>query len=293
MRKLNPANIWMSLVLGVALVTGAAAQQPERPRPEPREPEAPATTKQEQKQAPAARAAGEAAAEAQAQAGRSSAALAAGSTVEAVLTKPVDARRNKEGDEVQAKVTKDVLAEGDVVIPKNSKLLGRVTRAQARGRGQAESALAVVFDRAVLKDGTEIPVNVVIQAIAAAQTQAALGDEPMMAGSAAGAGQASGRSSSGGLVGGVTSTAGATVGAVGQTAGAAVGATGQAASSVAGPAATLALDSNTQGVIGIRGLTLNAEASNSTQGSVITSSSRNVRLESGTRLLLRAEAQSQ
>lgn len=289
MRKLNSASIWMSLVLGAALAIGASAQQPERPRPEPREPEAPA--KREQKQTPAARAAGEAATEAQAQAGRSSAALAAGSTVEAVLTKPVDARRNKEGDEVQAKVTKDVLAEGNVVIPKNSKLLGRVTRAQARGRGQSESALAVVFDRAVLKDGTEIPVNVAIQAIAAAQAQAALGDEPMMAGSAAGAGQASGRSSSGGLVGGVTSTAGAAVGAVGQTAGAAVGATGQAASSVAGPAANLALDSNTQGVIGIQGLTLNAEASNSTQGSVITSSSRNVRLESGTRLLLRAEAQ--
>lgn len=291
MRKLNLVSIWMSLVLGAALATGAAAQQPERPRPEPREPEAPA--KQEQKQAPAARAAGEAAAEAQAQAGRSSAALASGTTVEAVLTKPVDARRNKEGDEVQAKVTKDVLTGGDVVIPRNSKLLGRVTRAQTRGRGQAESALAVVFDRAILKDGTEVPVNVVIQAIAAARTQAALDDESFMAGSAAGAGQASGRSNSGGLVGGVTSTAGATVGAVGQTAGAAAGATGQAASNVTGQAANLALDSSTQGVIGIRGLTLNAEASNSTQGSVITSSSRNVRLESGTRLLLRAEAQPQ
>jgi hypothetical protein len=291
MRKLNPAGIWMSLVLGSALAIGATAQQPERPRPEPREPEVPAPVKEEKKQAPAARAAGEAATEAQAQAGRSSAALAAGSTVEAVLTKPVDARRNKEGDEVHAKVTKDVLADGEVVVPKNSKLLGRVTRAQARGRGQAESALAVVFDRAVLKDGTEIPMNVVIQAIAAAQTQAALHDEPMMTGSAAGAGQASGRSNSGGLVGGVTSTAGATVGAVGQTAGAAVGTTGQAASTATGPAANLALDSNTRGVIGIRGLTLNAEASNSTQGSVITSSSRNIRLESGTRLLLRAEAQ--
>lgn len=293
MRKISIVKSLVVLAVAALLAPGATAQEPERPRPERPQPEMQAPEENKPEQQPAARAAAHAAADAQVQAGKSSAALAVGSTIEAVLTKPVDARRNKVGDEVQARVAKDVVSEGEVVIPKNSRLLGRVTRAEARGRGQAESALAVVFDRAILKDGTEMPVNVVIQAIAAAHTQAALGDEPLMTGSAAGAGQASGRSGSGGLVGGVTSTAGATVGAVGQTAGTAVGATSQAASSVTGPAANLALDSDTQGVVGIQGFTLNIEASNSMQGSVITSSSRNVRLESGTRLLLRAEAQQQ
>jgi len=51
------------------------------------------------------------------------------------------------------------------------------------------------------------------------------------------------------------------------------------------------LNSSSTGVIGLQGLSLNSEASNATQGSVIVSSTKNVHLDSGTRLLLRAQAQ--
>jgi hypothetical protein len=51
------------------------------------------------------------------------------------------------------------------------------------------------------------------------------------------------------------------------------------------------LTSNSQGVFGLNGLNLNAAGSNSTQGSLITSTGRNVHLDSGTRMLLAAQGQ--
>src|SRR5258706_11493241 len=51
--------------------------------------------------------------------------LAAGSTVQAELTKPVDVRKNKPGDAVIAKTTQDVKSDGHVVLPKGSKIVGR------------------------------------------------------------------------------------------------------------------------------------------------------------------------
>jgi hypothetical protein len=96
-------------------------------------------------------------------------------------------------------------------------------------------------------------------------------------------------------VGTVTNTA-ANVGGV---AGGAVNSTTNAAGSVAGTSkgavgglnAAGQLTSNSQGVFGLNGLNLNAAASNATQGSVITSTGKNVHLDSGTRMLLVTQAQ--
>lgn len=194
---------------------------------------------------------------------------------------------------------------GDVVIPKGSKLIGHVTQARARAKGQSESELGIVFDHALLENGQEMPIHVVIQALAAAETAAStsLGDSDLMSsasgtGSAAGSGRASG--SGGGLVTSAGSTVGAaagavtnTAGAVGNTVGGAVDATANTAASatgaVAGSNAAGRLSSSSTGVIGLKGLSLNSQALNATQGSLIVSSTRNVHLDSGTRLLLRAE----
>lgn len=244
---------------------------------------------------------------ASAQAGDSSASLAAGTTIDAVLLSLVDARRNKQGDQVVARATKDVKSNGEVVIPKGSKLIGHVTQAKARAKGQSESELGIVFDHAFLKNGQEMPVHVVIQALAAAQTatSASLSDSDLMSstsgmGSATGSGRAS--TSGGGLLSSAGSTVGAaagavtnTAGAVGNTVGGAADATANTAASatgaVAGSNATGMLNSSSTGVIGLKGLSLNSQASNATQGALIVSSTRNVHLDSGTQLLLRAENQ--
>ena len=96
-----------------------------------------------------------------------SGALSSGTTLQAELTKSIDAKKAKPGDEVTAKLTQDVKADGKVVLHKGSKLVGHVTEAQAKTKENSESKLGVVFDKAVLKGGEEMAFNGAIQALAA------------------------------------------------------------------------------------------------------------------------------
>ncbi len=105
-----------------------------------------------------------------AHAGQRSASLASGTAMNAALSQPVDAKKNKPGDQVTAKTTEATKSEGKVVIPKGSKLIGHVTECKQRSKEEKESALGIVFDKAVLKNGEEIPLNVSIRALAAAQS---------------------------------------------------------------------------------------------------------------------------
>ena len=108
---------------------------------------------------------------------KASASVPPGTTVQAELLKAVDAKKAKPGDEVVAKVTQEVKANDKVVLPKGSKVMGKVTQAQGRAKGQDESELGLVFDSAVLKDGTQVPISFTIQAVvnsSGAMAQAAL-----------------------------------------------------------------------------------------------------------------------
>ena len=262
-----------------------------------------------------AQASGNSSGAAGAQAGHQSASLADGTAMNAALTSPVDAKKNKPGDPVHAKTTQATKSNGQVVIPKGSKLEGHVTDAKARGKDQSESSLGVVFDKAILKNGQEVPLNVAVQALASAQAVASetspVADDSLAMGGAA-AGNA--RTSGGGALGGVGSAAGGavgaaghatgTVGAVGNTAGNVGGAAGGAVGSttnvagatrgaVGGLNSAGQLTSNSQGVFGLSGMTLQSVTSSNTQGSLITSTTRNVHLDSGTQLLLVATGSAQ
>src|ERR1051325_8372759 len=68
--------------------------------------------------------------------GQANAALADGTAFNAELSSPVDSRKCKPGDAVIARTTEAVKAEGKTVIPKGSKLVGHVTRASTRARGE-------------------------------------------------------------------------------------------------------------------------------------------------------------
>jgi len=241
-----------------------------------------------------------------AQNGQAYAGLASGSTFNAALSSPIDSRKCKRGDPVNAKTTEAAKSDGKTVIPKGTKLVGHVTQASARANGESESALGIVFDKAILKDGQEVPLNVAIQAIASAQSSTSSAGADVdsmgsMGGSAAGSGMAGGRSA----LGGVTSTAGGATGAVantaanaGSVAGGTVNSAANAGGSIAGASRGAGgglnsagqLTSNSQGVFGLNGLNLNSAASSATQGSVITSAGKNIHLDSGTRLLLVSQA---
>ena len=221
--------------------------------------------------------------------------LQAGSTVQAELTRPVDARKNKPGDEVMARTTQDVKSNGYTVLPKGSKIVGHVTEVQARGKGQKESRVAMAFERAVLKNGSQVPMSLTLQAIGSSQANAAAAmDDPGMAGSTTADESVSGMASSSGsatrgALGGVTSTTGRVVNTAGTTAGGALNTTHSTGAGLAS-----VLTSSSQGVVGLPGLTLSsasAVSSSTSADSVISSNSGNVHLDSGTRMILRVTGQ--
>ncbi len=203
---------------------------------------------------------------------KASASLPPGITVQAELLRAIDAKKAKPGDEVVAKVTQELKANDKVVLPKGSKVMGKVTQAQGRAKGQDESELGLAFDTAVLKDGTQVPIWFTIQAVAnssGAMAQAALDAQASsasisMANNAPGGGMA-GRP---GLGSQAQGAAGGDLHA------------GNAASTDHGGRLT----STSQGVIGLPGLTL-------ASGTLITSGTNNVRLEGQTRFLLRVNGQ--
>ena len=88
--------------------------------------------------------------------------IAPGSVIPVQLTKTVDAKKAKTGDQVVAVVTQDMKNQGgEVLVPKDTKVIGHVTEAQAHSKEQKESQLAIAFDRAVLKTGqVQMPMSI-------------------------------------------------------------------------------------------------------------------------------------
>lgn len=248
-----------------------------------------------------ANASGAAAGSASATTDRASANLDQGVELDATLSKSVDARNAKPGDEVTAVANEDIKSDGRVVIRKGSKLMGHVTTARPlstakeSAQGSTASQLVVVFDRAVLKDGREVPLNATVQALAAAQSSASMGMHDANAGlGGAGAAAGSARSSGGGLVGGVAGGASGTLGGVAGSTGGVVNATtagsmstlSKSSGAVGGLNAAGRFTSGAKGVFGMKGIDVTSATGGSAEGSVLSSSSRTVRLDRGTRMLL-------
>ena len=232
--------------------------------------------------------------------------LVSGTAFNATLDKPIDSKKSKPGEPVTAHTTEPVKSGGKTILPKGTKMMGHVTQASARANGQADSQLGIVFDKAVMKNGQEMPMNVAIQALGAASGNASAATDNMeLPGGGAGhgggpvVGAGGGR---GGALGGVTSTAGGltnTATGAGNAVGGTLNSATQTTTSAAGSAsngATGALNaagqftSNSRGVFGMNGLDLNSATAAGAQGSLITSAGKNVHLDSGTRMLLVSQA---
>jgi hypothetical protein len=225
--------------------------------------------------------------------------LASGTAVNAQLSHSLDSRRARPGDVVMAQTTAPVKVDGKVVLPNNTKLVGHVTRASARAKGDPHSVLAVQFDRAVLKDGQEMPLQVTLQAMANDQgTPPISGDDlqPLsnIEGGAAGAGAAGNRGTVGDVggsrVGGAASGAASTVPRTTDQSGTVNSSAASPDQASGGVTSSGELKPTSRGVYGLNGITLNSNAANSSEGAVIISAGKSVHLDSGTRLLLVTQA---
>jgi hypothetical protein len=200
-----------------------------------------------------------------------------GTVIPAELSKSLDAKKSKPGDKVEAKTTMDLLSHGQIVIPRNTKIVGHVIDAKAHSKESPDSNVEIAFDRMLMKDGREVPMQASIQAIGKAEQLVPGSNEPMSenpgampapGGPATGGGGmgAPGRQSS-------PQTSGPTYGS---------GSTGRHDQSTSGATAG-ALSASSQGVVGMPGLSLSSSA----QGSTISSEKDNVHLDGGTQLILR------
>lgn len=210
--------------------------------------------------------------------------IAPGSVIPAQLTKGVDAKKAKTGDEIVAKVTQDLKSSsGQVLVPKDTKIVGHVTEAQPRSKEQKESQVGIAFDRAVMKNGNEMQLPMSIQAIIGPQNPNAAGnDQTSSGGGASSPGANTGAAAAG------SGRAAATGSAAAQPAPSSSADT--ASHSQTGAGGPPQITGQTQGVVGISNLKL-APASNPAQGSVVSSDKNNVKLESGTLLLLKVNPQ--
>jgi hypothetical protein len=199
--------------------------------------------------------------------------LAPGSVIPVQLAQSIDAKKVKTGEEVVAKVTQDLKTNsGEIIFPKDTKVLGHVTEAQQRSKEQKESLVGIAFDRAVLKNGSEMQVPMSIQAIIGPQNNNpnSGGGQPL---EAAPPSTSAGRNPG---MGGSSQP---------QVPSAEAGA--QPSDAKTGKNANVPITAETQGVVGMPNLKLESTGANSSQGSVVTSEKNNVKLDSGTLLLLR------
>lgn len=221
------------------------------------------------------------------------------------LSKSLKAKKLKVGDRVTAEVTQDVVSHGKVIIPIETRLVGHVTEVNARDKGQLESRLGIVFDRILLKHYHDISFEAVVQAVSQPVMKKSRVDEPsqmlppsMVGGGmrdtsstpgvrGAGSASSSNRGTSSGSAGGAASASIATLEAP-------ITVKSSPSTHADGSSAILQTVSTGKpmsigmplGVFGIKGLGLTSEPSPRTPGPVIISNTQDVKLESGTQILL-------
>ena len=269
----------LSALFSVALLVGAAlAQQTPPPTPDtqtPRSDEQPSQSMQQGQ--------GSAQSPARPNQPANHMKIAPGSVIPVQLSKTVDAKKAKTGDEVVATVTQDMkTTSGDVLVPKDTKVIGHVTEALPRNKAQKQSELGIAFDRAMVKgDQMQLPMSIqaVIAPPSASNNPNAGGSE---APSAPSAPAPSGGSSNAPM-------GGSRQGGTGENSPSAQQNYPRAGGSEAPPQASdrPPITGNTQGVVGMSDVKLEAGAQNSQQGSVLTSEKNNVKIEKGTLMLLR------
>jgi len=207
---------------------------------------------------------------------RASSQIEVRATVQAQLTKSIDAKKANAGSQIEARVTVDLLSHGKILLPRGTEIIGHVIDAKVRTKQVPESMVEIALDRIVLKTGGEIPLKARIQAIGA-PIRASTPDQDVgdlelarQAESRPGPGPSEMRSILGSYPGSrrpANSADGADPTVNG-------GSYANMAQSL-GPA--------NQGVFGMKGIAI----SNTAQGCAISSTRENLHLSSGTQLVLR------
>jgi hypothetical protein len=182
-------------------------------------------------------------------------------TIPATLAKSIDSKKLKDGDEIDAKTISMMRTADGVMIPPGSKIIGRVTEAKARSKGDPDSTLGISFDKIQLSGGKELPIKGVLQAVGPNPTE---GSGPDTGAASAGTMAKGGAGGSATMASPVSSPGGNAGGQNGQQGG---------GGKMLGP--------QSSGVVGIRNLSL--------EDAVLRSTGKEVKLDMGSQLMIKAE----
>lgn len=211
--------------------------------------------------------------------------LESGSAIHVALTKTIDSSKVKQGDVVTARTVQPIKANGKTVIPTGAIIEGHITQASARDKGASFSTVGIVFNKATLKNGEQMPLNVTVQAIALPQTSVAGPPNPETDTAPLGAGAPQGGAD---RQAGRPAAMPSAPPSVPDSSGSA--ATNSGTNNASGANAGLndngQLLDNSRGVYGLRGIGLAMQANGNEQDAVITSTGKEVHLTSGTQFLL-------
>ena len=176
----------------------------------------------------------------------------------AELSKSLDSKKLKDGDPVVARITAELRMRSGETIPRDSKLIGHVTEAKARSKGDPQAALGIVFDKITTPSGKDMPIKGVIQAVGPSLTSGGAQDSQ----GSIGPGMMAGHE------------------------GAGTGTTPPPAAGMSQTKQTSApvLTPQSKGVVAIRNLELG-------ENSVLLSTGKEVRLDSGTQMIVQVEFQ--
>jgi len=189
--------------------------------------------------------------------------------IHAVLEKTVHPKKVKVGDAVEARMTEPTKLKDGTELPKGTHIIGKVTEVKMKADKEGPSKLGVLFDKAQLKDGKEVPLMLALVSVAPRWEQG--GVDPVAADNG---------SASAGRVSQMSQAAGRTDGSAGgDTLNKGLGVRG--ASSVSETAMR-------PGVSYLQDVTI-ASYSMGEPGTILQSTKNTVYLDSGSRLLLLAQ----
>jgi len=83
-------------------------------------------------------------------------------SLNAELTKSIDTKKAKTGDEVAAKTTADAKLPDGTDLPKGTKLVGNVVEVSPKSKEQKNSHLVISLSHAVTKEGKEVPIHAAV-----------------------------------------------------------------------------------------------------------------------------------
>lgn len=170
------------------------------------------------------------------------------------LTKSLESKKLKAGDQFVCEVAGTIRSANGMLIPAGTRVTGHVTQATARARGDSDSSLAVVFDKMEMSKGKELAMTGTLQAVAPAVGELGPNNDTHQLDEApAGSGAPP-------------------MNTVGMS------------SALPPNRAHSVLNSESQGVVGIRDLQMSKD-------SILTSNGKQVKLDSGTQLMIRAVIQ--